>query len=265
MSQSTVLITGGSSGIGYATSQHFAKAGYRILWVSLLQAELEASKQTLEKEVEGVEIHALQLDLSQPEAPQQAFDWTKENGWQVDVLINNAGIGSYGYLFETDLDREMALINLNMVCLYKMTRLFLDEMIPRNAGTLINISSNSSFFPTPRLNTYASSKAFVRHWTRGLSEELKMAGSKVRAITICPAAIRDTAFRKSNDMDRLKTFSGLATTTAEEVSRDIWYAFKNGKSFRASGWKMRFLFILYPFLPNSLKYFLIKQETAEIS
>ena len=246
----TVLITGGSSGIGYEMSRHFARAGYRILWVSKPPAELAAAKEQLTTEIQGVEIHDLVKDLSRDEAAREVLDWVRKNQWQINVLINNAGFGTHGYNWQTDFDREIDMIRLNVLSVYRLTRLFLDEMIVRNAGTIINISSNSSFQPVPRMNTYASTKAFVTHFTRGLQEELKIRRSKVRLVTVCPAAIRDTPFRSTGKMDQVRTFEGLAYTTAAEVANDVWKGFQSGKDFIISGWKMRILYRFHSF--NSL-------------
>lgn len=258
------LITGGSSGIGLTISKKFAAAGYQLLWVSLLADELLQSKNEVQKEFPNCNIATLTLDLSQADAAQNVLEWTKENNWTIDVLINNAGFGTFGFLEETDFNRELDMINLNLVNVYKMTRLFLGEMLKRDEGTIINISSNSSFQPIPKLNTYASTKAFITHFTRGLTEELKIKKSKVRVMCICPAAISNTKFRTTNKMSHIKTFDGLATTTAEEVAKDVWNGFTKGKDFVVSGWKMRMLYSLINFIPYSVQQFLVRQEIQEM-
>ena len=257
----TVLITGGSSGIGYEMSRHFARDGYRLLWVSRPPQELADARAKLTAEIPGAEIHELAKDLTLDQAAREVFDWTRQYNWQVDVLINNAGFGTYGYNSEIPMEREIDMIRLNVLAVYQLTRLFLDEMKTRDAGTIINISSNSSFQPVPRMNTYASTKAFVTHFSRGLQEELKIRGSKVRIITVCPAAIRDTPFRISGKMERVKTFNGLAFTTAAEVGRDVWKGFRNGKTLIVSGWKMRLLYPIHSLIPFRLQQWLVRRET----
>ena len=91
MKNKTVLITGGSSGIGFEISKRFANDGYRLLWVSLLQTELDDAKTTFLKEFPNTEIYLLEQDLSIPTNSKNVYDWVKESGWTVDVLINNAG------------------------------------------------------------------------------------------------------------------------------------------------------------------------------
>ena len=258
----TVLITGGSSGIGFELSKHFAKAGYRLLWVAKPEKELESAKTTILEDFPNLEIHTLAKDLCLAEAPNQVKTWS-ESISPVDVLVNNAGYGTYGFLQNTNLDKELGMIQLNILAVYKLTRLYLGDMITRDSGTIINISSNSSFQPIPKMNTYASTKAFVKHFSRGLNEELKMQNAKVKVMTVCPAAVQDTPFKTAANMDRVKTFSGLAFTTAKEVAKDTWKGFEKGKSFVVSGAKMRFLYLFYAFIPFSVQQFLVRREIEE--
>ncbi|WP_109301737.1 SDR family oxidoreductase [Aquimarina sp. AU474] len=260
----TVLISGGSSGIGYTVSEYFAKAGYRLLWISLLEDEMKIAKSKLQEEIADSEINTLEQDLCLPNAAHKVYDWVKENNWKIDVLINNAGIGVYGHIHEIDMDQELAMINLNLINLYKMTRLFLKDMIHKNKGTIINISSNSSFQPTPKLSVYGATKAFVSHFSRSINEELKNSNSKVKVICVCPSAIRDTNFKKAGKMENLKTFSGLATTTSKEVAKDIWEGFLKGKDFIISGWKMRILYRISAIIPYKIQQFLVRQEIKEV-
>ena len=259
----TVLITGGSSGIGYEMSRHFARDGYRILWVSKTPQELADSKVRLKEEIEGVEIHTLAQDLSEKDAAKVVFDWAAGIG-AVDVLINNAGFGTYGFTQEIPMEKDVAMMNLHMITTYQMTRLFLDNMLTRDAGTIINISSITALQPIMRLNTYASTKAFIRHFSMGLQEELLIQDTKVKVITVCPAAIGNTPFKTSADMDNVKTFNGLVTTTAEEVARDVWRGFNKGKTFILTGRKARMLYKINWLIPTWLERYLIRKESERV-
>ncbi len=260
----TVLVTGGSSGIGFTISRYFAKAKYRLLWVSLLEEEVASSKERLQKELANCEINTLIQDLSLPNAAQNVYEWVKENDWKVDVLINNAGFGTYGFINETNQDRELNMIDLNVTNLYKMTRIFLKDMIDQDKGTIINISSNSSFQPTPKLSTYGATKSFVKHFSRSINEELKMQNSKVNVICVCPSAIRDTNFKKTGEMQNLKTFDGLAATTSEEVAKDVWNSFMKRKDFVISGWKMRILYQISKMIPYRFQQYMVRKEITEV-
>ncbi|WP_299433312.1 SDR family NAD(P)-dependent oxidoreductase [uncultured Aquimarina sp.] len=260
----TVLISGGSSGIGFTISRYFANAGYKLLWVSLLKEEITAATIQLQNEIPDCEINSVVQDLSLSNAAQKVYDWIQENQWNVDVLINNAGFGTYGFINDTDSERELNMIDVNIINLYKMTRFFLKDMIAINKGTIINISSNSSFQPTPKLSTYGATKSFVNHFTRSVNEELKMQNSNVKVICVCPSAIKDTNFKKAGKMENVKTFNGLAATTAEEVAKDVWNGFIKGKSFIVSGWKMRMLYRVSGMIPYKVQQFLVRKEIKEV-
>lgn len=257
------MITGGSSGIGYGISEKFAEEGCRLLWVSLFADELSEARDNLLKKYPNTEVHTLAKDLSKRPAALEMYNWARTIA-PVDVLINNAGFGSYGYLQETDMDRELSMIELNAISPYLSTRYFLNDMLERDSGTIINISSNSSFETVPKLLTYSSTKAFVKHFSRGLQEELKMQKSSVKVITVCPAAIKDTKFKEAGQMKGVVTFEGgLVTTTKDEVVSDIWRAYKKGKEFMVTGRSMRWLYYtLNSLIPFSIKMYLTKKESS---
>ena len=257
------LITGGSSGIGFEISKYFAKDGYTLLWVSLLEKELKSAKEALQKDFPDTSIETLALDLSQPNAAQHTYDWVNSNQWRVDVLINNAGYGTYGFANDLSFEKEVSMIQLNVLNVFKLTRLFLKDMLAQNAGTIINISSNTSFQPVPKMAAYAATKAFVKHYSESLAEEMKALKSKVRIITVCPAAIKNTKFKDAARMQKVKTFEGLAATTKEEVAKDVWQGFAKGKTFVASGARLRRLMWLNPIIPHSIVQFLLRDELSE--
>ena len=259
----TVLITGGSSGIGLEMSTYFAKDGYAILWVSLLDEELQAAKVALQQAVPGVVIEMMALDLSQAGAAQKTYDWVVANQWQLDVLINNAAFGTFGFANGMPLDKEVAMIQLNAVTVFELTRLFLKDMLARDAGYIINISSNSSFQPVPKMAAYSATKAFVKHYSQGVAEELKALNSKVKVMTVCPGPIKDTPFKEVANMQKLKTFSGMTATTKEEVAKDVWRAFQAGKTFIATGARLRLSMLLQAVLPDAAVQFILRRELSE--
>lgn len=259
----TVLITGGSSGIGLEISKYFAKDGYQLLWVSLLEDELAQAKSAVQSEIPNTTIQTLALDLSQPDSAETVKAWVTQNSWRVDVLINNAGFATYGLVQETDFVKEQSMLQLNIMTLYRLNRLFLDQMVNRNSGTIINISSATAFQPMPKMSTYAATKAFVKHFSESVAEELKMQNSAVRVIAVCPAAIADTKFKAAASMDRVNTFEGLAVTTTDEVAKDTWAGFKSGKSLIVTGSRMRLLRALTRFVPSGLTQFFVRKEMEE--
>ncbi len=259
----TVLITGGSSGIGFEISKKFAADGYRIMWASLLADELASKKAELESLYKDVKIETLTVDLAQEDGAQKVFDWVEDQNRVVDVLINNAGIGVFGYFHRTEMEKELTMINLNILNVYKLTKLFLQVMVPRDDGTIINIASNSAVTHVPKFSVYASTKAFVAHFSQCLQEEMIMQEKSVRVMAVLPAAISNTPFKQAAEMDYVKTFEGLAATTAEEVADDVWRAFEAKKTFVVSGRKMRLIYALRNWIPAGIQRRLVQDEVSE--
>lgn len=259
----TVLITGGSSGIGLEMSKRFAQNGYNIFWVSLFEDEVADAKKEMSNEFPKTVIHHLIQDLSKEEGAQNVFNWVHTNNFNIDVLINNAGFATYGMSTRISMEKEVNMIQLNVLSVYKLTRLFLDDMNKKNTGTIINISSSTSFQPVPRMAAYAATKAFVAHYSQGLQEELKEQGSDVKIITVCPAAINDTNFKITAKMEKIKTFEGLSDTTKAEVADDVWKAFNNGVTYLRTGSKLRRTAWLNKVIPKPVFLKLIRDELSE--
>ena len=258
----TAFITGGSSGIGLELSKYFIRGGYDLLWVSATDAELQKGLEIIKSDYPKASIKTKAIDLSKDAAALSTYDWVRSEIIQLDVLINNAGFGTYGFVNDIEMQDELNMIHVNLLTPYKLTRLFMKDMINRDSGQIINISSSSSFQPIPKMNTYASTKSFVKHWSRGLTEELKMMGSNVKVLVVCPSAIKNTPFR-DRGFQKVKTFEGLAYTTVEEVASDIWKAFQKGKDYQVTGWKQRALMISHGLLPYKLVQWLVRKEVEE--
>jgi len=257
------LITGGSSGIGLEISKRFAKNGYAICWVSLFEQEIQAAKKELLGEYPNTTMHTFVQDLSKEEGAQNAYNWVQYNKLEIDVLINNAGYATYGMSSTIPYEKEVNMINLNVLNLYRMTRLFLKDMTDRNSGTIINISSSTSLQPVPRMAAYAATKAFVAHYSQGLNQELKEQGSNVKVITICPAGIKDTQFKVAAKMENVKTFDGALATTKREVADDLWKAFSKGHTYYLTGSRLRSLNWIIQRLPRSIIYKAMKKDLSE--
>jgi len=258
------LITGGSSGIGLEISKRFAKNGYDIWWVSLFENEVKEAAKELLAEFPNTSLHYFIQDLSKEDGAKNVHDWVRSKKVDIDVLINNAGFATFGMNTDIPMEKEVNMIHLNVISLYKMTRLFLDDFNKRNQGTIINISSSASFQPVPKMATYAATKAFVAHYSQGLQEELKEQGLNVKVITVCPAAIKDTRFKIAANMENVKTFEGTTATTKGEVADDVWKAFQNGTTYLATGASLRNAMWLTKLLPKSVLLKLMKNELSEM-
>jgi len=265
MQNKNVLITGGSAGIGFEISKHFAKDGYSIFWITLFEEEANNAKSELQNLYPNVKVDYLIQDLSKCDGAENGYNWYKQKNIQIDVLVNNAGVANYGYIHLLELEKESKVIELNVLSLYKITRLFLNDMTEKNQGTIINLSSSSSFQPVPKLAVYAATKSFVSSFSQALSEEMKQNNLNINVISVYPAAIKDTKFKTSAKMEKVKTFDGLFTTTVKEVASDLWTAFENKQEVVVTGKKYRNSKLFESFIPKALIKYLLKQEMSEVS
>jgi len=259
----TALVTGGSSGIGLALSARLLARGYRLLWVSLDEAEITQSKAALTTQFPEAEIEGLALDLGKAHAVERIIQWAEGRGG-IDLLVNNAGFGVYGASVELAVEAEQAMVDVNAKALHALCRAFIPRLTDRGGGTILNIASNSAFVPTPGLAVYAATKAFVRHYSLALRDELDQADSPVRVVTVCPSAVSDTPFKERAAAADVRTFSSFTATTADEVARDCIKAIDRGSRQRVTGAAMRRAMWLMRCLPAPAVRWLTKRETGRV-
>ena len=260
----TALITGGSSGIGLALSRRLAERGWRLLWVSLDEAELIAAGDELRAEFPDVVIETLALDLSDENAPSRVLQWALGQGG-IDLLVNNAGFGLYGTSHTLPVEGEAKTIAVNVGALHALARLFIAPMEDRGGGRIINIASNSAFTPVPFMAVYAATKAFVRHYSEALGEELRLAGSPVKVMTVCPAAAGDTNFSKRGAMENVRTFQSFTRTTATEIASDIIRGMDQDKPRIVTGAAMRASMVLMKFTPDFIVRRMVRWQSSTLN
>ncbi|MEM1323754.1 MAG: SDR family oxidoreductase [Bacteroidota bacterium] len=248
-SQPTALITGGSSGIGFELAKLFAQDHFQLLIVAKFAEELEATAAYFTKHFPDTPLHCLQQDLCLSDAAPAVHQHTQQLGLQIDVLVNNAGFGTYGFINDIDPQREQDMIALNIQAVYALTRIYLQEMVARDEGRILNISSISAFQPNPFLTTYGATKAFVHSFSRATNFELKSQGSKVRITTVCPPPVR-TGFQKAAGMECSKLFDSWMTVPAGRVARDAYRAMQQGRDMIVPGGWLHYLNMLSRRLPT---------------
>jgi uncharacterized protein len=257
----SILITGGSSGIGLATAILFAEKGYDILISSLEENELTSAILEINKINETVDVQGITIDLSVYGNTEKLYTWAKNNTENLEIVINNAGFGTFGFIGDISIEKEKSMISLMVNNLYLSTRLFLADMIAKNSGTIINISSISAFQPNPGLSTYGACKAFVYQFTRAINEEIKDKGLNIRCIAICPTPVR-TNFQNNADMQKSILFDSWMTVDAPMVAKEIYRAFEHKNDYLIPGRIYHYLTKISKRLPESLQIWLAKKHLA---
>lgn len=201
---SWVLITGGTSGIGYCLAEEFAKKGYSILLVSSNQRNLTEAKQRLQV-LHNVPVESICQDLSQIGAAKAVYEQVQAKKIAVDILINNAGFGLVGETEKISLQADEQLLILNVMSLVSLCKLFLPEMYRRKAGKILNVSSTGAFQPGPYTASYFASKAFVLSYSRAIRFEAK--SKNVQVCTLCPGATKTNFFSRERTETPKKAMS----------------------------------------------------------
>ncbi len=196
----TALITGASSGIGQELAKLFAKDGYNLILVARSEDKLNQLADDFKTTYGLDQVTVIGKDLSTENAAQELYDDVKSRGFTVNVLVNDAGLSTYGkFANETDWETEKKIIHLNTVTLTHLTKLFLKEMVQRNEGKILNLASLVSITPNPLMSVYAATKAYVYNFTASLVNELK--GTNVTATALMPNATDTDFFNKAGAQD----------------------------------------------------------------
>lgn len=227
-----VLITGGSSGIGFALARKFASEGYDILLAASNLEKLQKAKEEIEKEY-PVCVTVYQQDLAQTGAASELYKKIKEDGKNVSILINNAGIGEIGPAEAIDAEKEEQMMILNMVTPVELMKLFLKEMYEKESGKILNVCSTGAFQPGPYTATYYATKGFLLSYTKAVRYEAKE--KKVHVCALCPGTTATAFFQ------RIGTNTPKGALTPEKVADYAYKAFMKNKEMIIPGFKYRLM------------------------
>ena len=184
------LITGASSGIGMEMARYLASMNYELILVGRNKDKLEA----LQKEL-NVSSQVVLLDLSDTTKVKELYVIMKNEN--IDILINNAGFGDFGKFYETDVNKELEMINTNIIAVHLLTKLFLRDMKKRDSGYILNVASIAAFGPGPLMATYYATKAYVNNLTEAIYEELRREKSNVHISSLCPGPTASKFFDRA--------------------------------------------------------------------
>jgi short-subunit dehydrogenase len=242
----TAFITGASSGIGLDLAQLMAP-NFDLIITARNQAELEKIAKELQT-AHGNYVHVIPADLAQPEAPQQIFAEIERRGLPVDILINNAGFGSYGTFAESDPRTSLSMVEVNIAALTALTRLALPGMIQRKRGRIMNVASTAGFQPGPLMAVYYATKAYVIMFSEAIANELKASGITVTCL--CPGATA-TNFAGRANMEESRLFK-LGAMKSRDVALTGYKGMMAGKGLVIPGFLNKTVAMSVRFSPRKL-------------
>ncbi|WP_461106621.1 SDR family NAD(P)-dependent oxidoreductase [Spirosoma koreense] len=241
------LVTGATSGIGLELARLFAKDHYNLVIVARSQDELTQTAAELSQS--GIDVVPIAKDLSLRQGPFEVYQEVQAKGIQIDVLVNDAGQGLYGLFVDTDIERELALIELNISAYVVLTKLFLKEMVARNDGKILNVASIASQVPGPWQSVYHGTKAFVLSFTEAIRSEVKDTNVTITALQ--PGAT-DTDFFRKAEMEESKMVQETSLSDPAEVAKDGYEALFAGDDKIISGLKNKLQVAMSNIMPESL-------------
>lgn len=234
-----ILITGASSGIGREMARILHKNGHQLFLVARRENMLLELKSELDNAP-----RIIVSDLSNKESCIALYENLKAEN--IDVLINNAGFGVFGEFLETDLSRELSMIDVNIRALHILTKKFLADFVARDSGYIMNVASSAAFLPGPLLSSYYASKAYVQRLTLAIFEELRRKKSKVRISVLCPGPV-DTEFNQTAGVS-----FNLKSLSAESVAKYALSKMFKGRLVIIPGVIIRLGVFFQRFLPTKL-------------
>ncbi|AFZ58738.1 SDR family oxidoreductase [Anabaena cylindrica FACHB-243] len=244
---STALITGASGGIGKAFAEELAARKTNLVLVARSVEKLTQIATQLQQKHQ-IQVEVIAKDLTEPNATNDVFDAIKTKGLTIDLLVNNAGFGDYGDFAEREGERQLNMIQLNIIALVDLTHKFLPLMRQRRSGSIINVSSIAGFQPMPYLSVYAATKAFVLSFSEALWAENRDYG--VHVLVVCPGPTETDFFTEARFPSTLAG-SNNKIATPEEVVRDALKALEKGDSTVVSGGLANQLIVnMHRFLPR---------------
>ena len=210
----TALVTGASSGLGIDFARELARQGADLLLTARRQDTLEQVAQTIIAK-SGVKVRVIPADLSQEDGPDGLYRQVRAAGLQVDVLVNNAGFGLFGDFLQVPWEQERQLLQVDVVALTRLTRLFVADMVERRSGYVLQVSSIGAYQPSPTYAMYSAAKTYVLNFSEALNFELR--GTGVSVTTISPGVTATHFFETAGQ--KITAFQRASMMQSQDVAR----------------------------------------------
>jgi len=227
----TALITGASNGIGLELAKIHASKGGNLVLVARNKSKLDELKKELENQYK-VSVYIIGKDLSVFNSAQEVYDETNKQNIKIDYLINNAGFGDFGMFLDSDWNKELQMINLNITTLTQFTKLYLRDMVKHRSGKIMNVASTAAFQPGPIMAVYFATKAYVLSFSEAVNNEVSDKG--VTVTTLCPGAT-ESGFQAAASMEESNLVKGRKLPTSKEVAEYGYAAMLKGKTVAIHG------------------------------
>ncbi len=244
----TVLITGASGGIGYEFALIFARNKYNLVLVARSEDKLIELKNKLTSEI-GISVEVFAKDISILANIDELYAELQKKQIVIDILINNAGFGDYGYFYQTNWKKEDMMLNLNIISLTYLTKLFLPKMIENKYGKILNLASIAAFLPGPLMAIYYATKAYVLSFSSAIANELK--GTGVTVTSLCPGPTQ-SGFSDAAALGESKLFKKKSLPTAKVVAEYGYKSLMKGKLVAVHGAFNKFEVFIMRFAPRKL-------------
>jgi short-subunit dehydrogenase len=244
----SALITGASAGIGREFARQLANRAHTLVLVARRAERLNELSDELRNHNAQLNIHARIVDLCDKSQIEELVRWLEQTKVDIDLLVNNAGLGDYGSIATSDPDRDDRIIQVNITALTLLTRRLLPQMIAKRHGAILNVSSSAGFLPIPGMAVYAATKAYVNSFSEALRAELRGGGVTVTAV--CPGPVHtefgDVAKRPSGEPERGPEF---AYVSVEKTARAALAAIEADKPLIIPGFAMKIAMFLVRITP----------------
>ncbi len=255
------LITGASSGIGYELAKVFAEKQHNLILTARREELLASIKEEILSKHQNIDVQFFSLDLTENNAAEVLFEKIQKANLEIDILVNNAGFGDFALFENADKEKMENMMQLNMLSLTSLCKLFLPQMIARKKGKILNVASTGAFQPLPYMAVYAATKAYVQSFSEAIAEELRV--HNIFVCSLCPGPTSSEFGQVAGVTDNSAVFNKTKIAQSKDVARFAYKKLMKGKRTAIHGFKNKvqvFLNRLFPriLIVKGAKYIMTK-------